>query len=95
MCRDYPCPEYTFRCLYGGCIHQEVVCDGIKDCIDATDEDPDLCAAMNCEGKKCSQYKCRLIICDFRNQLNLDYNSIYQYIIRKFIVYYLYIFAQG
>ncbi|XP_070160255.1 modular serine protease-like [Polyergus mexicanus] len=59
ICREYPCPEYTFRCLYGGCIHQEVICDGVKDCIDGTDEDSNMCAAINCESEKCSQYKCR------------------------------------
>ncbi|XP_019883913.2 modular serine protease-like [Camponotus floridanus] len=59
ICREYPCPEYTFRCLYGGCIYQEVICDGIKDCIDGTDEDSNMCATINCEGEKCSQYKCR------------------------------------
>lgn len=60
-CHEYPCPEYTFRCLYGGCIQQEVICDGVKDCIDGTDEDTSMCAVINCEGDKCSQYKCRLV----------------------------------
>ncbi|KAM0727255.1 Modular serine protease [Formica fusca] len=59
ICHEYPCPEYTFRCLYGGCIHQEMICDGVKDCIDGTDEDSNMCAVINCEGEKCSQYKCR------------------------------------
>lgn len=61
MCRDYPCNEYTFRCSYGGCVHREVVCDGVKDCADATDEDPNLCAAINCEDDRCTQRKCRLV----------------------------------
>lgn len=61
VCREYTCPEHTFRCSYGGCVHQEVVCDGVKDCVDGTDEDSSTCAAVDCEDQECSQYKCQLV----------------------------------
>nr|XP_012214846.1 PREDICTED: uncharacterized protein LOC105667577 [Linepithema humile] len=59
ICHEYSCPEYTFRCLYGGCVHQEVICDGVKDCIDGTDEDLNMCTAINCKDGECPQHKCR------------------------------------
>lgn len=61
ICHGYPCPEYMFRCSYGGCIHQELVCDGVKDCVDGADEDSSICQATDCEEKECEQYKCRLV----------------------------------
>lgn len=42
-------------------MHQEMVCDGVKDCVDGTDEYPSMCAAINCEGEDCARYKCRLV----------------------------------
>lgn len=62
LCREYSCPDHTYRCSYGGCVHQEVLCDGIKDCFDGTDEDPSICGAINCDGIECPRYECRSII---------------------------------
>lgn len=36
-------------------MHQEVVCDGVKDCVDGTDEDSRSCVAVDCEDQECSQ----------------------------------------
>lgn len=58
LCRDYECPEQTFRCESGGCIYQELLCDGTKDCVDGTDESKELCAAIDCK-EDCEKYKCR------------------------------------
>lgn len=33
-----------FRCGYGGCIFNQLVCNGRYDCWDKSDEDPALCA---------------------------------------------------
>ena len=61
LCKEYPCPTHAYSCSYGGCIHQEVLCDGVKDCVDGTDEDLNICAAINCIGDECSKFACRYI----------------------------------
>lgn len=32
------CPGYTFKCDYGACVNGYAKCDGIKDCVDNSDE---------------------------------------------------------
>lgn len=32
------CPKYTFKCRYGACISKESKCNGVKNCIDGSDE---------------------------------------------------------
>ncbi|XP_011502562.1 PREDICTED: prolow-density lipoprotein receptor-related protein 1-like [Ceratosolen solmsi marchali] len=59
ICQNYVCPNHTFKCSYGGCIHDEIVCDGIKDCIDGKDEAKDLCTALNCKNDDCRKYTCK------------------------------------
>lgn len=59
ICTDFPCPGHTFQCSYGGCIHQETICDGTNDCTDSSDEDNSLCAAINCKGDECLLYQCK------------------------------------
>jgi hypothetical protein len=59
MCKDYICPDHTFQCSYGRCIRNEIVCDGIIDCINGKDEDKDLCSAINCQDKYYQKYNCK------------------------------------
>lgn len=37
-CANYRCPQYTYKCAYGGCIFEGARCDGKNDCIDNSDE---------------------------------------------------------
>lgn len=39
LCQHNLCPDVTFRCRYGACLHKSVVCDGTIDCIDGSDEE--------------------------------------------------------
>ncbi|XP_036143216.1 modular serine protease [Monomorium pharaonis] len=64
ICREYVCPEHTFRCSYGGCVHQEVICDGVKDCVDGTDEDSSTCATADCEDQECSRCRGEEFACE-------------------------------
>lgn len=38
-CSNFECPSDKFRCKYGGCVHGKARCNGIKECIDNSDED--------------------------------------------------------
>lgn len=38
-----PAEDRTFRCDYGGCLHPSLVCNGIKNCNDLSDENPEMC----------------------------------------------------
>lgn len=33
------CPNYSFKCKYGACISKTKKCDGVKQCIDGSDEE--------------------------------------------------------
>lgn len=33
------CQKYTFQCKYGACVSKESKCDGIRQCIDGSDEE--------------------------------------------------------
>ncbi|XP_011706390.1 PREDICTED: low-density lipoprotein receptor-like, partial [Wasmannia auropunctata] len=37
-CKEILCPNYAFRCNYGGCINRDYVCNDIQDCVDNSDE---------------------------------------------------------
>lgn len=39
----FRCPSYKFRCDYGACIDKNKLCDGVRDCLDDSDEYPDIC----------------------------------------------------
>lgn len=32
------CQSYLFRCNYGACVDRNSLCNGIKDCVDGSDE---------------------------------------------------------
>ncbi|KAI4480244.1 hypothetical protein M0804_010242 [Polistes exclamans] len=38
LCRHTLCPSNMFRCVYGACINRTSRCNGIKNCIDGSDE---------------------------------------------------------
>ena len=41
---DCTCDERSqFSCNVGGCVHKDVVCDGVSDCSDASDESYEVC----------------------------------------------------
>lgn len=33
------CPGYTFKCDYGACVNSYDRCDGVKQCVDNSDEE--------------------------------------------------------
>lgn len=39
LCKNIPCPKYTFKCKYGACINKESKCNKVKNCIDGSDEE--------------------------------------------------------
>ncbi|XP_047473238.1 uncharacterized protein LOC125028023 [Penaeus chinensis] len=49
-----------FRCGYGGCIFNQLVCNGRYDCWDNSDEDPALCAKRSCNRR---QFRCTYGAC--------------------------------
>ncbi|XP_063585806.1 low-density lipoprotein receptor-related protein-like [Penaeus indicus] len=49
-----------FRCGYGGCIFNQLVCNGRYDCWDKSDEDPALCAKRSCNKR---QFRCTYGAC--------------------------------
>lgn len=40
------CPANQFKCANGHCISKNVVCDGRLDCMDGSDEYPNMCAGV-------------------------------------------------
>jgi len=64
------CTENEFKCKANNiCIPKKDVCNGAKNCIDASDEDPELCKRSNitCPGFLCHNKKCLELpkfICD-------------------------------
>lgn len=46
MCATHFCPEPGFRCDYGACILRMARCDGKRDCVDGSDEKPELCGNL-------------------------------------------------
>lgn len=34
----YSCASYAFRCSYGACVDKTAKCNGVKDCVDGSDE---------------------------------------------------------
>ncbi|KAL0116520.1 hypothetical protein PUN28_009883 [Cardiocondyla obscurior] len=42
------CPKFEFRCNNGQCIDNTMVCDGAKDCKDASEETEDICESVIC-----------------------------------------------
>lgn len=67
---DEECKSNEFKCKVNNvCIPDHDVCNGANNCIDASDEDPDLCKTHNitCKGFLCRTGKCLEIpkfICD-------------------------------
>ena len=48
-----------YRCRSGECIDRDVVCDGNIDCIDASDEEEDVCLEIPCSrGFRCRYGAC-------------------------------------
>jgi len=39
------CPNYSFKCKYGACISYSSRCDGVRQCIDGSDENHECTAA--------------------------------------------------
>ncbi|XP_030565141.1 modular serine protease [Drosophila novamexicana] len=52
MCGHIECPGYAFKCASGGCISNQLTCNGKTDCFDGSDEAPLLC---NTTGKPSEQ----------------------------------------
>lgn len=51
------CREDEFRCINGGCVSQQFVCDGKKDCLDGSDEKNQTCLT------KSRKYNCVVTFC--------------------------------
>ena len=48
------CLRDEFQCAQSGCVPKTVLCDGIKDCEDGSDEwEPSVCSAGECSIKMC------------------------------------------
>ncbi|KAF2896365.1 hypothetical protein ILUMI_09828 [Ignelater luminosus] len=64
----FSCTDDLFTCKSGStCINYEYVCDGIKDCMDGSDESVYMCGIDPCEGKRhCHNQRCisELLCCD-------------------------------
>lgn len=56
-CEELPCPEHTFHCKHGGCIHLQARCNGHFDCIDGSDESTELCKNLKCPNGYCPNSK--------------------------------------
>lgn len=46
----FMCTDDMFTCKSGSCIDNQYVCDGIKDCMDGSDESLYMCGTDPCEG---------------------------------------------
>lgn len=64
------CPDYAFRCSYGACIDGDAICNGIKDCIDNSDETLSNCinSSFNTSCAK-DQFKCNNRQCIAKSNL--------------------------
>lgn len=41
--QNVSCPPNKFRCDYGGCLDDDQLCDGFRNCRDGADENVTLC----------------------------------------------------
>ncbi|XP_030374557.1 modular serine protease-like [Scaptodrosophila lebanonensis] len=49
LCAGSICPEYAFRCAYGGCVGGQSLCDHVIDCADGSDEMEQICLQLHKE----------------------------------------------
>ncbi|XP_034487199.1 modular serine protease-like [Drosophila innubila] len=58
---EQKCPVGQFRCLDGNCIKKELKCDGVKHCVDGSDETFKACYRTTCDEK--TQFRCSYGAC--------------------------------
>jgi len=55
VCIFNRCQSYLFRCNYGACVDKNVLCNGVKECVDGSDENLPECRVSHQANKNHSQ----------------------------------------